>query len=331
MTTIEPSKELALKKNRSKITKSNYVSCPFIYPLFKDLQSIIKENDLNKLCKKGLLERGIQMKVYFGDFQNLEDKLLKDMFDSKMSEKDRLIIFNKERTIYVEKDIGKLKMALNSLHKTINNIKEGVRSLTNKETYDAWINRINMISNRFKCFYSETNNDLYNHHFKMSKKSFLLWNQISIDSEWINNNVCESYKKIDQMVLDFDEGDLSALFTQESSNDQGSNNDQGSSNNHKKRKSHTNNENSNENKKQKQDEVLNENLCESKKQNEIWIEGRCRMKGDAKIHLDPAKSTPNDEGSESESSSLNVLTVDQVGEIDIADFSSMLNVCINQD
>lgn len=34
-----------------------------------------------KLCKKGLLERSIKMKLYIGDFKNLENSFLKEMFN----------------------------------------------------------------------------------------------------------------------------------------------------------------------------------------------------------------------------------------------------------
>lgn len=175
--------------------------------------SCIKTHN-EKLCRKGLLERSIKMKLYIGDFKNFENGFLKETFNPNGSknEAEMKSKLNAEKEAVVIKSIKKLKTALETLDKTINTLKKEVSSLIKKENYDAWEKRIGTISNRFKSLYSDMNNELYNYHYKMSIKEASAWNNIFSDSNWIDSNICSLYTNVNELVVDFEEGDINGLF-----------------------------------------------------------------------------------------------------------------------
>lgn len=247
-----------------------------------------------KLCKKGLLERGLKMKIYFGDFTLLEDQFIKTNFNPDNGE-NPLNEFNEKKSLIVQKEIKKLKAALLALDKTINGIKQEVNSLIKEETYNAWLRRVTAISNRFKCLYSEIFNDMYNHLYKANKITESALSLIAVDSRWINNNICDSYKDIKEVVLDFNESDISALFSENSVPET-------------------------EGIKRKSDGKVND--CDCNKKHKESNEDNQSVSIQVE-NLDPISS---DEFSEDESTILNeIVTIDEVGEINISDFMDKLS------
>lgn len=258
-----------------------------------------------KLCRKGLLERGMQMKIYFGDFSLLEDRFLKDSFNQYSCREDLKKKLEEKKALIVQKELGKLKTALVALDRTISNIKRDVQSLVKEETYNAWLKRVTVISNRFKCQYSEINNDLYNHLYKANRTTESALNCIIVDSHWINKNICDSHKDIRELVLDFNETDIETdigtLFSDEMEQKSG------------KRKSET--EARTPEKKRKQSEEKSESITEDR------VEKRT-----ANSNVDGLDPVSTEEFSEDESEILNeiVTVVDEVGEVNLSDFMDNL-------
>lgn len=173
-----------------------------------------------KLCRKGLLERGLEMKISFGEFKTIEQEFLKRSLQNEGNISTEELFKEKEKSM--QKEIKILENALVGLSHTINSVKSDVKSRINKENYGVWLRRITKISDRFKGLYSEINNDQYNHGYKMSKKYGNAWNNILHEVQWTKTNVCNLYANLGNMsevtknVEGFQEGDLSTLFFEKS-------------------------------------------------------------------------------------------------------------------
>lgn len=133
-----------------------------------------------KLCRKGILERAIEMKIDIGEFKNAENVFLKNMFNAS-DDADMFEKFNEDKRKQIDIEINKLKVALTALDKTIVNIKNDVKSKIDKRIYGEWLNRIECMSKRFKILYSDVNNNLYNHFYKLSCERNATWNNLLSD------------------------------------------------------------------------------------------------------------------------------------------------------
>lgn len=276
--------------------------------------SCLKEYNV-KLCRKGLLERGLKMKLYIGDFKNLENKFLKETFNPNGNGNgtELKIKLNGEKEALVLENINKLKTALKALDKTISTLKGEIKSLIRKVNYDAWVNRVDLISSRFKSLYSDLNNDLYNHLYKMSTKIDTVWNNVSTDSEWIIGNICNSYTDVKELVTDFEEDDLNGLFSEEKKQDVDN---------------VTGKLNENKNSKKRKSDPADDLKEKIQKKEPTVKDTRNSEVKNAKNELFDPVST--DESSEDETSIINnAITTDEVGEIDIDDFTHLLYEHIN--
>lgn len=148
-----------------------------------------------KLCRKGLLERGVSMKLFIGNFTNLGNDFLKNSLISGKNE-DLLNKLNEEKEKVMNKEIRNLNLALQSLDITINTIRKEVQVGVSGEIYNGWLKRINMISTRFKTMYSNINNDYYNHFYNISKKNDAVWGNITKDVQWLNNICNDAFPAI---------------------------------------------------------------------------------------------------------------------------------------
>lgn len=248
-----------------------------------------------KLCRKGLLERGIGNKLYIGDFKNLENKFLKEIYNPKSNGNGTKL--NGEKEAHVKKEIEKLKTAIKALDNTICTLKNEVSSLIKKEVYDAWLKRIMIISSRFKSMYSDVNNNLYDHLYKVSTKTDQVWNNISTDSKWITDNICNAYMDVKEVIDDFDENDLNGLFEEEKGREV--NNIVGNTN-ERKRKSE-----------------LNESCKEKVRKRESSVKDKNSIKG--------AKRNKNFISCDH----MPAIGMDEVGEIDVGDFTDLLSKHMN--
>lgn len=190
----------------------------------------------HKLCKKGLLERGLKVNLYIGEFKALENEFLKNSIMSNANSQDLKENMKNEKEKSVQNEIKKLTAALTALERTICSIKKDVKSRVSDETYGIWLNRMNSVSMRFKSMFSDINNDMYNHWYRMSKKIANVWDNIAYDVKWTKDNVCDVNTNIGSTsnvsknvgnvskdvlgnvlhVDGFEEGDLSSMFKETS-------------------------------------------------------------------------------------------------------------------
>lgn len=138
----------------------------------------------NKLCKKGLLERTLHIKLFLGDFKSIENDFIRNILTSGYSI-TLLENLRKEKENAVNDEINKLKRSTEALSRSMNTIRENLRSKLDVNMYDVWSKRIDAISTRFKIMYSDINNDYYNHFYKMSKNTDLAWSKIREETQWL--------------------------------------------------------------------------------------------------------------------------------------------------
>lgn len=148
-----------------------------------------------KLCRKGLLERGIGVGKSFGEFKNIENEFMKRaaMPNEKI---DNLLTELKERkSEFVEKELRQLKNAMEALKKTIENAKKEVQSKISVYSYGKWLEQINGSSMRLKKLFSDEFNSLYNHLYKKDKKFEETLMNIVSDIARGNIEICDPFVK----------------------------------------------------------------------------------------------------------------------------------------
>ncbi len=263
----------------------------------------IKEHNY-KLCRKGLLERCLKMKIFLGEFKCQDNNLIKESLSMNSKNQNAMKSVNEEKENLMKKEIGKLISSLKSLDRTIESIRQDVKSRISDENYQVWLRRINSISSRFKAMYSETCNDYYDHCCKMSKKASSHWNNIQYDMNWIKTNLCNMYIVVDndddisKCVDGFEEGDLNVLFDE-------------------KPTSEIQREDSSQ--KRKHGEISDENTKNTKNKKNSMI------MGDLEPISEEEENGQEEEEEDDENSIINdiLAIVDEVGEVDMTDFEDM--------
>lgn len=158
-----------------------------------------------KLCRKGLLERGLSVGKSFGNFKNIENEYLSKIpmqntngvKENTNGVKEIISELKKRKLDETKKEIRKLEIELQNLDKTIKNKKKEIRQKTDDFTYIKWSQFINDSGLKFKILFSDECNDLYNHLYqndgKLEKKTLL---NIASNIGNINNEIIiEKMKK----------------------------------------------------------------------------------------------------------------------------------------
>ncbi len=70
----------------------------------------------NKLCRKGLLERGLNMKISIGNFVNLENAFIRDSFNQNVNKNDLLAEFKEKTTKEMESEAKTLYLQLEAIN-----------------------------------------------------------------------------------------------------------------------------------------------------------------------------------------------------------------------
>lgn len=78
-----------------------------------------------KLCRKGLLDRCLKAKLYFGDYKNIECDYLKKSLEIEV-DSVHMVNFNAENEKQMTQEIEQLKESLNALNKSIITVKRNV-------------------------------------------------------------------------------------------------------------------------------------------------------------------------------------------------------------
>lgn len=121
-----------------------------------------------KLCRKGLLERGLSVGKMFDDFNNLENNFLKKKPISK--EHRRIIIGIEQLQDRIsEQRIATNKERIRTLDKSIMNLKSLVGLKMNESSYEKWLKQINESSMKFRTLFSNENNRLFDHLYVMKQ------------------------------------------------------------------------------------------------------------------------------------------------------------------
>lgn len=123
-----------------------------------------------KLCRKGLLERGISVGKCFGNFKDLENEYMSKFSFPNANVHELLSEFKKLKAESVKKEIMKLKFEMENLGRTISNKKAEIQKKTDEFTYRKWSQYINEASLKFKKLFSDEINDLFNHLYRMDEK-----------------------------------------------------------------------------------------------------------------------------------------------------------------
>lgn len=278
------------------------------------LLSHLKEYNY-KLCRKGLLERGLGMNIYIGEFKALENDFMKTSLLNNDNE-DLLSKLNEAKRKSVKTEVEKLEKSLEMINRTVRSIKEDVKSRVNEETYGVWLKRMDLMSVRFKSWYSNINNDQYDHWYKLSKKTINMWKNVSYDIKWIKNNVCNSYADVENVfdvsnIVDgFVEGDLSLMFNESSTKENSTEmNSSGQSSKRKVKDDENHNHRVEDNKKKRKEESQNETKSSSSinelEDNDLQVISYDELSEDELINQ--------------------LVVVDEVGEVDLQSFDDLIN------
>lgn len=95
-----------------------------------------------KLCRKGLLERGMSIGKWFGNFKELENQHLIDISLPNANIADLTADLKKKKAVVVKKEVNQLKVELKNLGKTIENKKREIQRRTDEYTYNKWSQHI---------------------------------------------------------------------------------------------------------------------------------------------------------------------------------------------
>jgi len=131
-------------------------------------QIVIHLKGLNqRLCRKGLLERGISVGKWFGNFKSLENELMKKAAVQNGNVEELLLELQKQKSKIVYDELNRLKRELRFLNKSITRIKQNVLIKAGGGIYCKWMYYINEFSADFVKMYSNEANDLFNHLYRM--------------------------------------------------------------------------------------------------------------------------------------------------------------------
>lgn len=156
------------------------------------------------------------MKVAYNESKMVENVLVEKALQASTEKKNPKMLVSE----FVEQNLAKheiqdLDTRMKEIEKTIIIIRTDVKSSINNRMYNTWLNRITNIAGRWKKLYSDTNNELYNHLYKVSQIQQNAWESIIRDIGWIERNVFTEVDDISTMVEGFEEGDLENLFSNE--------------------------------------------------------------------------------------------------------------------
>lgn len=152
------------------------------------------------------------MKIGFGNSKGVENDFLRKSVQTDGSESNLITEMNAEKLKEMDKEIGVLVAAINTLRKTIECIKNDVKSRVNVRIYDMWLNRVSNVAKRFTSFYSSMNNNLYDHAVKMERMQGNMWANVLYDIDWLKKQVFVELDSVSDLVEGFEEGDLRFLF-----------------------------------------------------------------------------------------------------------------------
>lgn len=157
----------------------------------------------HKLCRKGLLERGMNVGKLFGDFKELENRYLIKLMSLPSANVDELLSdLKKRKTDMVKMEINKLKLQLTNLTETIKTRKFNHQQKMDEISFVNWLKFIQDISVEFKKQFSDECNDLYGHLYKMDGKyEETLRKIISENLKMYNRIVAQTKNKISEKEL----------------------------------------------------------------------------------------------------------------------------------
>lgn len=125
-----------------------------------------------KLCRKGLLERGMSVGRFFGDFKKMENEFLSKITNptENKSFNEMLFDINQQKSNEVKIEVLRLKVELGNLFKTIQSQKRELQKSVDEFNYLRWSRCIEDSSLIFKKEFSEEFNRLYDYLYYNERK-----------------------------------------------------------------------------------------------------------------------------------------------------------------
>ncbi len=149
----------------------------------------------SKLCRKGLLERGLSVGKFMSEFKELETEFLRKAAQRNSNVQELVKEIKKEKSVSILNELKILKRGMEGLTKTMENVKKEVKSMTDGASLQKWAKHTDDIAKKFKIFYSAEANNLYDHFYKMDGKFEQLISEIERDTKLIKRNVSTPFSK----------------------------------------------------------------------------------------------------------------------------------------
>lgn len=139
---------------------------------------------------KGMLERGVSVKMWFGEFHDLENEMLK-MIAAPVPDFEKVLSdINKKKAVLVRNKIQCLGVETENLRRTIDNKKREVQSNVDEDSYLKWKEYVDRCALDFKIMFSNEANSMFDHYYKVDRASERVFMKISSSTNGMIRDVC---------------------------------------------------------------------------------------------------------------------------------------------
>lgn len=116
-----------------------------------------------KKCRIGLLRRGIKSEVPIGEFKRLEKQIFLKLAEPKPNSDfdDVMIELKKSKLEENNQEIDEIKKDLECIGKTIGNLRTKMKSMADKTFYEKWSQHVTGLSDKFTEMFSAENEDFF--------------------------------------------------------------------------------------------------------------------------------------------------------------------------
>lgn len=285
----------------------------------------LKENNA-KMCRIGLLRRGLKAGIPIGSFKVLENQTFRKLAESNTNSdfEGTMAGITKLKLAANNQEIEKIQKELECLSKTIGNFRVQMKSMVNKAYYEKWTAHVNDIGHKLTEMFSAENENLFKLAEKEAGSKDLNKAQDSKNKKMENifhriysfaNNFTTPYIEDVELKLLFQNDDsnpFETLFTQEIPTPSTTMNDP-----------KTTNESPNES--------LKENYSNKRKQSNVLCSIKHKLSNEMNEmnveSKEPKKPKMNVESKKPKTKSK---MKDEVGNVDLNDFDYLLNEYVNQ-
>lgn len=166
-----------------------------------------------KLCRKGLLERGLRSGLLIRNFKSIENEFMTSLACYEEDPGLLLTSLVKAKNESVSKELTLLKSSLENLKTTIGNLRIEVKSKVEKRIYEKWTEHVNAQSTKFTQVFSKSNDFHYKVAEEENKEMSNLYYNISHFATNTTFPYEENIKKKRQIEAEAEE--LNEMFSDE--------------------------------------------------------------------------------------------------------------------